>query len=350
MNRILILTATCIFVVVFERCDDSFNPSAPFQPRIIVYSILSNVSDTQYVRVYTSYNPPNNDPSQNQTETSVTDAQVSIAQEGGPLYTLRPLVVGRPDTSRYTSSIGAYYAYPFRPVRGKKYTLTVSSPQYGVATGTTTFPSVGYIIPIDVNIFTNPWNYRDGSWRVGVALAPEAKAFLTQCFVDYLSPQPTPGVFIAKRYQVAQAWVGKKTILGKPDYDKWVYPWPVRRTTSPSTGQRTDQIHYDESFFFQASAYINKLGFLYCFEEGWGIQFTGMTFYLIQFDEPLWNYYNIANSFRDRYTIRIDEPSYTNIKGGFGVFGSSSVDSTAWPIPSSIPPTDPLYCLSPGRK
>jgi hypothetical protein len=328
-----------ILLAFMMSCDNSFNPSAPFQPRMVVYSILSNVTDTQYVRVYTSYNPPNNDPSQNQTETSVTDAQVSITQEGGAVYTLRPLVVNRLDTSRYASSIGAYYAYPFRPARGKKYTLTVSSPAYGLATATTTFPKQGDMLVTNQAFFQNPWgSSQSQSFGVYIALAPEARAFLVRYYVDYLSPQVKPGVFIPKRYEVPVKWIGAKTFMGLPDYDKWIYPVPLRRTSPPNVHNPNQPIQYDESVAYQTAAFVGKLHVLYCFTEGFGVRFTGSTFYLIQFDEPLWNYYNVANGFRDPYSVRIDEASYANIKGGFGVFGSSSVDSTANPVLGYMPP------------
>ncbi|MEK6571100.1 MAG: hypothetical protein AABZ61_07005 [Bacteroidota bacterium] len=68
------------------------------------------------------------------------------------------------------------------------------------------------------------------------------------------------------------------------------------------------------------------------------MRFVQAVFYLIQFDEPLWNYHNVANNLGERYSVRTDEPDYTNIKGGFGVFGSATIDSTVWPLPEKIPP------------
>jgi hypothetical protein len=68
------------------------------------------------------------------------------------------------------------------------------------------------------------------------------------------------------------------------------------------------------------------------------IRFKQDVFLLIQFDEPLYNYYFVANGFKDRSSIRLDEPNYTNLSGGVGIFGSLAVDSIAVPLPERFPP------------
>jgi hypothetical protein len=50
-------------------------------------------------------------------------------------------------------------------------------------------------------------------------------------------------------------------------------------------------------------------------------------FYLIQVDEHAYDYYNVVNGFQDRFSIRSDQPDYSNIQNGLGVFGSFITDS-----------------------
>jgi hypothetical protein len=138
---------------------------------MVVYSILTTNSDTQYVRIYSTYNPPDNDPMRNADEISVQDAQVSITQEEGPTFSFQPMTIPRAGESRYL--------------------------------------------------------------------------------------------------------------------------------------------------------------------------FTQALFYVVQFDVALWNYYSVANMFRDKLSVRTDEPDYTNINNGTGVFGSTTVDSLVWPIPHFIPHPPP---------
>jgi hypothetical protein len=195
------LIGIAVALASLTSCDNSFNPNAPFQPRMVVYSVLRTDSDTQYVRVYSTYNPPDNDPTKNPDEISVNDAQVSIEGEGGATINFRLMTIPRPDTSRYLSSIKAYVAYPFRPQEGKRYSLMVSSPTYGVATATTVVPNRGSVSPTNGYALRDPWHTTVQNYGVSAALAPEAKGFLVRFYFDYLSPLPAGG-YKPKRLEI----------------------------------------------------------------------------------------------------------------------------------------------------
>ncbi len=51
-------------------------------------------------------------------------------------------------------------------------------------------------------------------------------------------------------------------------------------------------------------------------------------FVLTQTEENLYKYYNIANAYQDQISVRTDQPDWTNINGGLGVFGAMIEDST----------------------
>ena len=329
MKSILILLCLGIVLSFLSSCDESFTPSAPFEPRMVVYSMLSTEKDTQYVRVYSSYNPQDNDPSKNQDEIPVTDAQVTISQQSGPALSFRPITLDRPDKSRYQTDINAYYCYPFRPEKGKTYTLTVSSPTRGTTTASITVPGNGAVGPYNAFVLAAPYGVGE-DFGVKATLSPQAKAFLVRIYVDYLSPLPAGG-YQPKRFEVP---IRRYVVSRIRELYREIYPQPVLRTTPTFAGK---DIKSEESSAYTRAAYGGKLGQIYDI-EGCGVRFVQAVFYVFQFDEPLWNYYNVANISGDKYSIRTDEPDYTNIKGGFGVFGSVSVDSTVWPLPEKIPP------------
>jgi hypothetical protein len=56
-------------------------------------------------------------------------------------------------------------------------------------------------------------------------------------------------------------------------------------------------------------------------------QIISATFILTQVETNLYKYYKIANGFQDPYSIREDQPDFTNIVGGVGVFGAMVEDS-----------------------
>jgi hypothetical protein len=304
---------------------------------MVVYSVLTTESDTQYVRIYSTYNPPDNDPSENKDETSVQDAQVTIRQEGGGTFTFQPMTIPRP-ASRYPSDIVIYYSYPFRAQSGKMYTLTVSSATMGSVTAKTTVPGQGTITPV------NPAALADSvhatfDFGVKAALSPEAKGFLARIYVDYLSPR-VDGTYEPKRFEIP---LRRDTINAYRNLYEETFPRPRRRSTPSVAPVPVGQNEYkpEESVSYSTHTFCHKVDYLYD-REGC-VHFTQTVFYLIQFDAPLWNYYGVANMFQDRFSVRIDAPDYTNMKNGIGVFGSMTVDSTFWPLPKIIPYHVPPY-------
>jgi len=120
-------------------CDQSFNPKAPFEKQLVVFSILSNASDTQYVRVSTNYDVTGFDPSENQVDQSIVGAQVIVTGPSNS-YRFEETLLPRSDTSRYKTPIHAYAVSPFRPEHGKTYNLAVTTGDLGTASGSVTIP------------------------------------------------------------------------------------------------------------------------------------------------------------------------------------------------------------------
>jgi hypothetical protein len=311
---------------------------------MVVYSVLTTNSDSQYVRVYSSYLPPDNDPTKNPDEVSVKDAQVSITDEGGAAFSFHPITLPRPPGGRYSGDITAYAAYPFRAGEGKTYTLTVTSLTFGTVTAKTTVPDGGTVAPINPTALANPCCLPapcpvspPPDFGVSALLSPDAKGFLVRIYIDYLRPAPD-GAYQPRRIELPMR---RDVISGWQGFFKEVYPYPMLRSSSVlvrdwSTGKLTYRT--EERVPYNSKAFCQKVDDLYLSGLEGCVQFEQAVFYLVQFDSPLWNYYKIANAFQDEYSVRTDEPDYTDIKNGVGVFGSMAVDSTVWPyLPRIIP-------------
>jgi hypothetical protein len=325
MNNGIVYNGIAVLLCCVLSCDESFNPSAAFEPKMVVYSILTTDSDTQYVRVYSTYNPPDNDPTKNQNETSVTDAQVTVSGEGGSTFTFQPITIQRPDLSRYMSDIRAYYAYPFRPQRGKNYSLTVSSQLYGVATATLTVPSPGLIIAQNQLVLKDPWNV-PVDIVLSIQLSAVAKGYLIRFYVDYEMSGSTG--WRAARIEVP---IAIRRMASTGQVIEYVFP-KIKRSRIPATSRD----YFLEQFVFLRDAYQETIKAI--LSSASGIRFKQAVFHLIQIDEPLYNYYFVANAFKDRSSIRVDEPDYTNISGGVGVFSSVTTDSLVYLLPEVIEP------------
>jgi hypothetical protein len=289
---------------------------------MVVYCVLTTESDTQYVRVYSTYDPPDNDPAKNLEDHPVTDATVTISSDSA-LYQFHQIVVERADTSRYASDITAYVSYPFKPARGTTYKLTVSSPSLGTATAVSTVPGIAQVSLVNSFCLRDPYHY--GTWDYGVqaVLSPQAKGFLAQAYVEYLAS--TPQGWQLKRRQIPTAMIVISKYRGT-----WEFFYPkVRRRASYNVG-------YQEGEVFSVLQWIKFLENVIWFSDGDGVQFQDVVAKLIQFDQHLYDSYSVANLFRDPYSVRIDEADYTNISGGVGLFGSEAVDSALSVLPTTI--------------
>ena len=323
MSRFFLLVAACILLVLYGSCDESFNPSAAFQPRMVVYSVLTTESDTQYVRVYTTYNPPDNDPSKNPAENPVTDAVITISS-GATTYKFQKVSLKQPDTSRYATDNVVYVSYPFRPGRGRTYRLTVSSRTYGTATAVTTVPDIARVVPVKDLWLSFPSTpvQRGDSYAIQTYLSLQAKAFLARVYVDDLAPDDQGG------WQLKRRQVPIYTEHPTPGTFRFVYPDIKRRVTISD--------EYPDVQMFVPGAWRDFLINVIAPEDGPHAQFVQALFQVVQFDSSYYDAYSVANYVKDRNSIRLDERDYTNMYGGVGVFGSLAVDSLVRPLPAHI--------------
>ena len=271
-------------------CDDTFNPNAPYKEKLVVFAVLTTRSDTQYVRVHTTY-PVTTNPLAISADTFVPDAEVTIAQES-TIYRFRDTTLQRMDTSRYRLPVRAFVAYNLRVEPLRRYLLTVSSPTRGSVTAQATSQSRGGVsVRTDFN----------GNFIVLVSLAPtNVRAWIVRMYLEYeIRPETT---WLLQRVEVPRAI---DTGTGER-----FYPRPLLRDIS--------------SISFAAASLSQITGELRQRYRAGTLRLKRTLFVLTQMDDAYYAYYSTANGFPDSGTLRLDEPDYTNIVGGLGVFAMSS--------------------------
>lgn len=324
-REVLVFFSNIIAFFCISGCNEAFNPNAPFEPKMVVYSFLTTESDSQFVRVYSTYNALENNPSFNTDEPRVTDAKVTISN-GTTTFTLQPIVVPRADTSRYKSNIKAYFVYPFRPQKGKDYTLTIASSTHGSITARCSVPEKGGFSDVSTRLLDNPWS---GSEPIIVKarLSDATRGFLVRFFVEYETYLTTPNERVIQRVEVPINLHVVDCLHGIYNY---VLPIMVPRISKPGTPEGSDGFLYNAFGYRRTIELIN--------EQNREVRFKRAVFYLVQFDENFYNYYGLTNAFKDKYTTRLDESDFTNINRGVGVFGSLTVDSISYVLPETMFP------------
>ncbi|MEX1274859.1 MAG: hypothetical protein WEE20_02935, partial [Bacteroidota bacterium] len=151
---------------------------------------------------------------------------------------------------------------------------------------------------------------------VSARITPPAQGFLLRMYIDY-------------EVRFNDAWSPQRTEVPKEVVDageerRFVYPQLVRRTTVPVSARSLNA----ESVVFTNSAYEAVLQQLFNDYGSENLRFSKVVLILTQVDANLYTYYNLANGFQDEFSIRTDQPDYSNIQGGYGVFGAMTEDST----------------------
>lgn len=303
----LLAAAYVIILLIVGGCDESFDPRGPYVKRLVVYGVVSSRSDSQYVRIYTTYNPAGFDPLENTSDTYVRNATVSMTDDSAT-YIFNETVILRDEKSRYSSDVVAYFAYPCPTRPGKAYSLAIASDQ-GNATAKVSVPGKGYVFNNTPYIFVRPKTSTEDI-PVSIGLSPVTQAYLIRLYINFdVGDGPN---LTHMRLEVPSAI---DSAGGSFQYAyRYAYPTLTRRPASSAV-----------NLVFPRGAYLALYRNL---ENLYGVfQLTSATFVLTQVESNLYNYYNLANGFRDPYSIREDQPDFSNIVGGFGVFGAMVEDS-----------------------
>jgi hypothetical protein len=314
ITTLLFFTALCISFLV-SGCQEAFTPRGTYQEKIVVYSVLTTKTDTQYVRLYTTYNPLEDSPLSNTSDPQLTDATLSISN-GLKTYTFHDTLLPRTNTSRYTSDIHVQVSYGFTVERGKSYSLAVHSPTYGDVTSTLTTVSQSTVKLLNGVVLEDPVQYSQDI-EIQIYLGKTCKAYSVHGYIEF------------------QAYVGGQWVPTSAELP----PFVSGGTPPPTLYYRGQNIYSGidgvEKISFPVSEYVQVLRTISTKYPN-GIKFSRSRFIVSQVDDNLFAYYNVVNGFPDAFTLRVDEPDYTNISGGLGIFGSLTEDAFTFSLPEKI--------------
>jgi hypothetical protein len=283
-------------LLISYGCNEPFSPKGPFEQRIVTYSVLNAQSDIQFVRMYLNYNPPGYDPNAFPSEQYDTSAQVVISA-ASQNFVFHDTLLG--------PSLHAFVSQSFRPQPGKAYVLTIAS-RFGNVSSTTTVPGHGDLAVPDQSTLLFPNLFPNANIDIVATLGSGTRGFLVRFILVYSLENDTT---ILQESEIPLSYSQDSGGQLTPQFPQ------LQRMVDP-----TPTISFPVTNYSQTIAQLTA-------QYGTRIIPKKEKFYLIQVDESAYNYYNVANGFRDVLSIRTDQPDYTNIQNGLGVFGSFNVDS-----------------------
>jgi hypothetical protein len=233
----------------------------------------------------------------------VKNAQVTLSMASLPPVVFSDTLLKRTSTERYTDSIVAYYSKSVNYQFDTGYHLSVINPQLGEVHADLVTPGVGTIEDLSGFLVRNPDQATPGE-HISVRLllpSPHSGGYLLRMFVEFRID--TLSQTVERRWEVPVQITTRGELI-----------YPTLRENSHAFNSNSED--------FAVEAYQTTRGDILSKYIGYNPRLLRVSFDLYQFDVNLYNYYNVANGFRDPLTLRSDSPDYTNIVDGLGVFGA----------------------------
>jgi len=285
-------------VFMFLSCEEDFNPYGDYFERYAFTCVLKSDQNYQVATLFRSYKPDGYDPSTYTVYPSVVGADIRVWYNDS-VFVFRDTLVARIDTSRYKTPFRFYYNDKFRVGNRKTIELEVLLPNGKRLRSTSVTPGqINYNDQSDVIIPAGGKSIVQIIWNT----LDDGTFFAPRMAIRY--KQNINGEIVEKTKDVPYKYVNQ----GGSQLP--VYPAPSASAT----------IVYDLSAITKTLEEIsagdpNK--------QNYSI-LQKIIFSVAAFDIPTSRYVSSTGGTIDDLTVSVDVADYTNIEGGFGLFGSYS--------------------------
>jgi hypothetical protein len=315
-----LLSGIILLLLPLSACHHPFDPRGPLDNKMVVFSILSNDRNLQYVRVEHTYMPIGFDALSYTADNFVPNAFVTI-RSAGSTFLLRDTVVARPDSSRYMFPIRAYYARPLAITYGASYQVSVASSQLGSTVTSIVVPEKPSlsIFPSSIAVLESPLSHAGEDEIIfTVNLGNGSRGWIGRLYLYY-------------DVLDGGGWREERTPIPIYSIFPKVFSSVVYAEMSVAGYKNRSACVYLDTLYRKVIANI-----AYARYPNSKITFTRVVFELVQVDEGLYNYYEVAHAGGDPLSVRLDEPLYTNLTGGVGVVGVYTLDSLVHVLPDNF--------------
>lgn len=315
MKKLLISTAI-IFTVFIASCKDEIDPFGETNEKYVLNCIIRTDTSYQVLTLTHSYAATNFDPYSNTTDPAVKGAVIRLWEGNDKVTFFTDTTITRDTSSLYKTPYTLYQAHGIQPNQnttlnieailpsGKKLTAVGTTPLKPVFTKLGQMGGAGDTIvpPVEKDYVRAQW---------GTVAAPKGTVYLPRIYIVYKVTEN--GVDVRKIKMIPV----KYFIYSGVEYPQYPglsnVPWVtvdmtiINRCMSEIAGADTDKQKY---------------------------KIFALVVDVISLDDNLSAYYNATNKNKDPYAVKLYETDYTNIVGGFGLFGirylaSTSIDISA---------------------
>lgn len=296
-------------LIISISCDDNVDPKTDLQDVYAINCVISGDTSFQIATITRSYDIYGYDPSTNDVDPFIKGAKIKLTYNGnGKTYTFRDTSVARPLGSKYSTPMNFYYLSGFKPESNSKISIEAVVPNGQVlkSNSTTHFLSTdffeinSYLIPLPKTVFGSQlifrWNRLERRNKI------ENIYFGPELVIKYFKIEN--GLKISYEKKVPWYYKGGLT----DDYPK--YPPLLKDVTEFSF----DTLAIKKTIEELSAGDENKSNYL----------IDKAVFRLFAVDKDLATYYTSQKTFNEEFSVRVVQPNFSNILGGFGIFGTLS--------------------------
>jgi hypothetical protein len=294
--KIKLLAALTLIVIISISCDENFSPFGDYKEKYILTCLLDGNSSYQVATLSKSYFTGSFNPYDNTTDPALEGAEIRVWFSDS-VYLFKDSTIERQDTSQYNTPFKFYYTDKVKPLAGKVLEIEALLPSgkrlksSTVTPGDISFTSQNpnVIPPVDENFLTFRWQSQSTYTFYDIRI-----------LVTYYKNENGINVKYEKEIPITY-----KTEGGN---DEPVYPSAGRQSIV------SYPMNVVTKFMESISEADNN-------KSNYYVEIKPKVEVLVM-DEALSRYYSSTSQSLNDLTVRLDENDYTNIDGGFGIFGT----------------------------
>jgi hypothetical protein len=294
MKKFVISLLSIISISLFYSCSNSLNPYAPFRERYVLSGIIRSDTTFQVVTLSKSYQPNGFNPYADSDNVAIAGAEVNVWYND-TLYIMRDSSIARVDTSRYKSNVSFYYCNNLKPAPNSIIEIQALLPNGLLLSSITQTPDV-------------------------------ENDFFDQASTSVLDPSQTSQIYVNWKNLENIYYLPRISIIYYYKGDTNQREFLVPLNYSIQNGKEVPnypQITKTNFFTIDISTINAAMAAISGNDSTKGnYTISKIIVNVIAYDQNLSTYYSSLQQSVDGFTVNLDAADYSNITGGFGIFGS----------------------------
>ena len=295
-------------------CNDAVNPKTDFNKVYSLNCVISGDTTFQMATVSGSYDLESFDPNSNEVDPFIGGAKLTIFYNGMS-YTFRDTMIARPAGAKYNTPMHLYCLNNFKPESNSQISIEAVMPDgKALKSKSTTYYLAADLIDFNIAVFPFPVT----GYGSKLILKWDKMERRNKIEDIYFNPE-----LVIKYHKIENGT--------RVDYEKRV---PRFYSDGPVDQYLTDiwlqkDIRQAEFDTLAIRRTIEELSLGDPYKENYIIDKA--VFRLIAIDKNLAIYYSSQKTYNEEFSVRVTQPNFTNIEGGFGLF--STICSAHFDIP-----------------